>query len=70
MVNVICDSCKKSVSDAKPGINVFFVLDKTLCKPCEEQIDSAVREQMKKEKEFTLKDFKNKFTKEMEKQCK
>lgn len=70
MVNVICDSCKKAISNAKSEVNVFFVLDKTLCKPCEEQIDSAVREQMEKEKAYSLKSYKNKFTKEMEKQCK
>ena len=69
MVNVICDSCKKAVSDAQPGVNVYFVLNKTLCKPCEEKIDSAVREQMKG-KAFSLKEFKNKYTKETEKQCK
>jgi hypothetical protein len=70
MINVICDACKKSVRDAQNGINVFYVQDKALCKPCEAKIEETAQEQMGKSKTYSIKEYQNKYLKEMERRCK
>jgi hypothetical protein len=70
MINVICDSCKKAIPDAQKDVNVFYVLDKTLCKSCEGKINEAAAEQMSRSKSYSIKQFHDKYIKEMQRRCK
>jgi hypothetical protein len=70
MINVICDSCKKAIPDAKSGVTVTYVQDKAICEPCREKLENSVREQMQKSKSYSLKEYQDKYIKELQKQCK
>ncbi|MFO7850403.1 MAG: hypothetical protein R6V67_10620 [Spirochaetia bacterium] len=70
MINVVCDACKKTIQGAHEDTNVVFITDKNLCVPCNEKLENNVREEMHKEKLYTLESYKNKKLNNLNKMCK
>lgn len=60
MVNIVCDSCKKTIQGAEKDLNVVYLSDKNLCFPCNEKLKQQVKEEMLKERDFTLKKYHDK----------
>ncbi|MFP4178792.1 MAG: hypothetical protein ACLFQW_04615 [Spirochaetaceae bacterium] len=70
MVNIVCDACKKTIQGADKETNVIFITDKNLCIPCNDKLEETVREEMKKERVFTLEKYNNKRLNNLNKMCK
>lgn len=67
MTSVICDHCKKSIPNAVRQVNYKTILDKTLCLPCNKELDEVVNERVYKDGSYSLDGFKTYLRDELEK---
>ncbi len=70
MVAVICDSCKKEISDARRGENYVSMMDKTLCFNCNDKLNEMSKESMKNQSVYTIKKYTDSKIKILSKICK
>ncbi len=69
MISIVCDSCKKAISNARSGVNYVYVADKTVCKSCESVLEEKTRTALSRDREYTLMSFKNNYSSILRKMC-
>lgn len=69
MISIVCDSCKKAISNATAEVNFFYVTDKAVCKSCEKEIEEQTREDVHRDGKYTLKGYTQHYLDNLHKQC-
>jgi hypothetical protein len=54
MLTITCDVCKKKIDDSFYGRNFFYFAGYSICEPCKDSLDSAIRPTIRANTPFTM----------------
>ena len=70
MVNIVCDSCKKTIQGAMKDVNVVYIADKNICIPCKQQLEHKLKCDMPNKSPYSLKAYWDAYMKSLYSMCK
>ena len=69
MVNIICNSCKKSIPEPNREVNYFTIMNGSFCEECRDQLLLDIKAKMKEYETYSFATYREEFEEMVNSKC-